>query len=420
MKYAFLMVCNLTIITVANAQDPLIPYLTGKAPRIVKELGDSVAGTVSVKKVVYYSRDGKTADGKVVPSEIYAVIVRPVKSGNYPGLLILHGGKGYAELQKAIAWAKRGYVTVAIDLPGIADPLQVPNSSGAWKAFPYNSHRFNALPDITYSTIFDGVVAGLQGFYLLQAQPGVIKDKLGISGISWGGYTTTMLTALLKNKVQAAFSVYGSGFYDEGSAFAGQLTLVTPGEREEWLKQLDAGRRVKDIQSPYFIAAASNDIFFYPPAITATLKAVKSKTGHLFAPNANHSAPVPGGTAEPGRAGWLKMEEPYFDYYLKGEGSPLPEIYGQQSSIVNEDVKVRFQVKNAVKPALASVFYCIDQENWTKHKWLKADAQLLENGWYEAVLPGAAAQGYWYVSVSDSRPVTTSTYMYPSNKPLNN
>ncbi len=64
-----------------------------------------------------------------------------------------------------------------------------------------------ATPDITSSTIFEAVLAAVQGLYLLHDQPGVIKNKLGVTGISWGGYMTTMLSGLASPLISALLSL---------------------------------------------------------------------------------------------------------------------------------------------------------------------------------------------------------------------
>ncbi len=402
--------------TGGKSTDPFCPYLTRKAPEISKDLGEERVDSADVKiqRVIFHSRDTQTSNG-TVPTRIFAAIARPGKAGNYPGILILHGGGGSAEVDKAVRWAAKGYIAVAIDLPGVANPAKVPHSSGHWKTFEYGKNRFTASPDITHSTIFDGVLAALQGIYLLQAQPDVIKERIGVTGISWGGYMTTMVSGLAGEYVHAAFSTYGSGFYDVNSTFLKDLDNMPAAQRKTWLTYLDAGRRAKYISAPFFIAGATNDHWFYPPAVMATLNEMNSPVNHFFAPNANHAAPVPGGNAEADRVGWMKMELDYFDYYLKDKGAPLPQIILGNSSFPQEqDAKkctIRFRVQSQTDIAQAKVFYSTSDTTWTKRKWLDMPTSLTKDGWYEATLP-VATEGqkvYWFVSVSDSRPVTVSS-----------
>jgi len=395
--------------------DPFCQYLTGIAPKIVKELGEEV-DSVKLKKVVFYSRDVKL-DGKSVPTNVFAVIARPIKPGNYPGILVLHGGGGTAEVDKARRWAAKGYIAVAIDIPGICPPDKIPNSSGVFKTYPYGKHRFTASPDVTTSTIFDAALAGVQAFYLLRSQPDVITDRLGITGVSWGGYMTTMVSGLLSDEVQAAFSTYGSGFYDAGSTFARELDKMPLAEKDTWLKYLDAGRRCKNTSAPYFVACGTNDIFFYPPAVMATLNAINAPVNHLFASNVSHSAPVPGGTSSVNRVGWLQMELTYFDYYLKGQGLPLPKV--SINKMLDEtpndsaNYTVKFFVDSKTPLTDANIYYSTANPLWPKRNWIAVKATALKNGWFEALLPvTAVGKGTMcFASVSDARPITVSSDM---------
>lgn len=401
------------------ANDPFLPYLTGIAPDIVKDLGEE-SDSIKMRRVIFHSRDVK-AEGQTIATNVFAVIARPLKPGNYPGILVLHGGGGTAEVEKARGWAARGYIAVAIDIPGICPPDKIPNSSGLFKTYKYGEHRFNPTMDVTTSTIFDGSVAVVQALYLLRSQTDVIKDHIGVTGISWGGYMTTMISGLLGPDIQASFSTYGSGYYDEGSTFKKTLDALAPAVRESWLTYLDAGRRAKNIAAPYFIAGAANDIFFYPPAVIATLQAVGSPAGHLFAPNASHSAPVPGGNASGNRVSWMQMELPYFDYYLKGIGERLPYITMDEITKPavpgNGECTVKFFVDSKMPITEANLYYSLPDPLWPKRKWELVKAVAIKDGWYKAtILLNVLGKGtYYFASVSDARPVTVSSDMKEYN-----
>jgi dienelactone hydrolase len=378
------------------AGDPFAQYLDGKAPKVTQVLSDSGG----IRRLLFHSRD---VNG--IPTLIHAAVIRPAAPGNYPGLLILHGGGGSAEIDKGIKWARQGYIVVTLDLPGIADGKKLKLSSGYWKDLAYGSKRFASIGN---STIFDAVLAALQGLYLLREQPGV--TNIGVTGVSWGGYMTTMLSGLAPSYIDAAFSTYGSGFYDSGSTFLKDLDTMRAEERAAWLQYLDAGRRAKNIAAPFFIAAASNDNWFYPPAVLATLNGSDAPVNHFFAANANHAAPVPGGNSVKERIGTMDMELAYFNYYLKGEGLPLPVI----NSEITKDSSAQFYVDSKTPIKTVTVYYSTDSI-WTKRKWIAAEAFPLKDkpGWYTAALPDSAkAKGsYWFASATDTRPLTVSGKM---------
>jgi dienelactone hydrolase len=403
-------------------KDPFQSYLTGKAPQILKDLGEEVHDSIRVRKLVFCSQVIENSAGKDT-SMIFAAIARPEKPGHYPGLLVLHGGAGWAETDRAIKWAKKGYVALVLDEPGIADPEKVPFSGGQWKNLPYGGGRFTVQPDISNSTIFEGVLASVQGLYLLHDQPDVITDHIGIVGISWGGYLTTILSGLVNTMICASFSVYGSGFYDEGSTFLKDLNKMSAADRVTWLKYLDAGRRATAIKTPFFIAAATNDNWFYPPAVMATLRATKGQVNHLFSPNSSHKIVLPGGTtvANPEQSGWLSMEQIYFEYFLKDKGFPLPVIekMSQVKLMKASDsgyIQVRFKVKSPLPIKEAQVIYSQPDVEWTKRNWVIIPVESSDGEWYYAKIPikGSSMVLDWYANVSDTRPVSVSSYIVRS------
>ncbi len=395
--------------------DPFVPYLIQKAPEILKDLGEEISGDVRVRKLIFKSFNYQDSN-EVKQAEIFAAIVRPEKPGTYPGLLVLHGGGGSAEIDKAKKWAACGYVVVVLDEPGVANPDKIPFSTGPWSKYKYGENRFVVKPSLFSSTIFSAVLASVQGLCLLYSQPDVIKGKIGIVGISWGGYLTTIVSGLENNLVKASFSVYGSGFYDKGSVFFNELDKMEPEDRAIWLKYFDAGRRAANIKTPFFIAAAANDNWFYPPSVISTLKNIKGPANHLFSPNCSHKIDLPGGTLdpEPEQPGWLSMEKVYFDYYLKNIGQPLPVIKRIKAERqMSGDWLVRFRISSKTTIAVAQLNYSEIGVEWTKRKWKTIEAKSLNDGWYEAHISSSEIRKTFecFASISDTRPVTVSSYL---------
>ena len=399
-----------------DSGDPVDPYLDGKAPEILREIPatNAVPENITLRQVVFRSRDS---------SEIFAVIATPKASGKHPGMLVLHGGGGSAEVEKAMAWARRGYVAVAPDLPGIGDPKKIILSQGRWSSLKYGEGRWTANPDASASVLFDAVLSAMKSLYLLRIQPDVDPARVGVVGISWGGYMTTMVCGLAGSQVRAGFAVFGCGFY-ELTTSQGNLSKMPENERAQWLKYLDPGRRVSGMKSAFFIAGAANDFFFYPPAVQATLDAVPGEKNHLYAPNANHKVPLPGGTVfsvppkeafkptpfQPyptpagGKANWLAMEVPYFDYYLQGRGEPLPRVIVQSAL---DSRQLRLQIKAPHPLTQVWIYWAKPDPDVKKRLWTALPTVKTASDIYEAALPVEASN--WFAVASDDRPVTVSS-----------
>jgi len=397
------------------------PYLKGITPKIVRDLGTQTVDGVQVHKVVFRSM---TVGGET--QDVYAIIARPPGDGPFPAVLWLHGGYGCADANAAVRYAKAGYVALSPDLPGIADPKNCPNSVGPW-TIRFAKHG-KSTPDLgpagssgecsfakpgkrgksdpTADETFDAEVAALQSFDLLAAQPGVKKDRIGVAGISMGGYSTTMITGLLGKRVRAAYAKFGCGFYDRGSEWSPTLKDLSDDQREAWLHHYDAGRRAAGIRAPYFIAAAASDRFFWPPAVNSTLCAIPGGRNQAFAP-ANHSLK--------GIPGEENLDLLYLAYWLKGEGQPFPQVtLVSCENLPDGAKKISFSVQFSLPIVTATAFVTSGGESWVKSAWEPIAAQPAGEKKFQVTIPAdkISKTGAWYVNVSDARPATAGSLVF--------
>ena len=411
---AFVLVIWTVCIISLSAQDPFPKYLDSKPPVISHEISLKDSAGIIIRDIVFNFRDSST---------VYAVIVTPKGTGKHPGILVLHGGKASAERDKAISWAQRGYIAVAPDLPGIADPKKLIYTKGRWNKLEFGAERFTVLPDITSSTIFDAVLTAMKSLYLLQTQPTVDKNKIGVVGVSWGGYMTTMVCGLAGKQIKAGFSVFGSGFYEYTTSQT-HLNKMSEIEKNQWLQYLDAGRRAQGIKASFFIAAATNDFFFFPKAVQKTLEVITSEKNQVFAPNVSHTISLPGGslkseTTDPSfiptkdqpfptpignKQNWLAMEVPYMDYYLMGIGKPFPKIKVEKTNLPQ---LASFRITAPLPISKIEIYWSVDCSDSQKIKWEMIQVANRKKDLYQIQLPVNAVQ--WFVVASDKRPVSVSS-----------
>ena len=365
---------------------------------------------------------------------------------NLPGILLMHGGggAGLGMIDMGMNMAKRGYVVVSVDEPGVANPMSNVSdiASGSWLDLGYGSHRMRMSLDgqvnVKASTLYTATATAIRAFAILYNSPLVDNTKLGLTGMSWGGYLTTYLTGALGSMVEAASSCWGCGYYEEEGNFDTELKALPKDEYDAFIKYLDAGRRADNAKANFFLGAANNDNWFRPQMVMNTLEAmtnVKSKAW-FFAPNKNHNADnVPGGTGKKGMGSFLS-DNFFFDYYLKGEGrapsqikfSEEPKVSSDgESIIVNVDITVPQGLtlnNNYIK------FYYSTMPN--SGKWIdrvyvdySANMQLIskENNtyYYQVILEGDLTEDgiVFYASISDSRPFTVSTMMKSTTGMIN-
>lgn len=391
-----------------HGDDSLGALGAGPAPRILHEVDaplDPAVGEipdgVTIRRVVYESGE---AGG--VSNAVYALIARPKSAGPHPGLLLLHGGKGHAEEKNALMWARRGYVVVTPDIPGIADPSAVPHSSGEWTKHPYGHERWRVKPVLEESMMFQSVRAAVQAFQLLAAQSDVDREKLGVHGISWGGYMTAMVSSIMGDEVKAAFAIFGTGDYDN-TVFAAELNKLTTEERAAWMANFDACQRAHKIVAPYFIAAAANDFFFWPPAVDRTLALIPGETNRVFAPNVSHKLNVPGGSTT---SLWPDMAAPYFAFYLQGRGAAFPTVALRSKSEGSRELE--FTVQSSLPVSAATLYYSDIDLPWTKREWKPIPARWVAGDVCAAAIPVGGGTGVdCYLLISDEGGVSVSSSM---------
>jgi dienelactone hydrolase len=392
----------------ANAQDPFTTYLN-TVPTVIQTISTTNSGSgstaITVKRFTFSAKDGVDT--------VFAIMAYPQTAGVYPGIMFNHGGGGNAETQagNVQTFAARGYVTITLDLPSIAGTTNTPNSKGPWKSAPAGEGpRLNVTGGAQNSTLCDAVVAGLEAFNYLRSQSNVDANSMAISGSSWGGYMTTMLSGLLGNKVKAAYSVYGCGYYDAGSFWSSMIAAMSTADRNVWLTYLDAGRRASNMTAPYFIEEPSNDTYFWPEAVAGTFNAISGTKNRVCMANRNHTSISASGT----------MKQIYMDYYLKGTGSPFGYV-NFSSSVPQTDGSLQVNM-NVSLPAEVSVdsvkvYYSVPTATWQTRTWIAIDASLVSGTAYRATLPASlVSQGVnYYGALVDSRTVQTSSAMYKTN-----
>jgi hypothetical protein len=119
---------------------------------------------------------------------------------------------------------------------------------------------------------------------------------------------------------------------------------------------------------------------------------------------------VPGGSESGDKTLWLAMERPYFDYYLKGLGQPLPHVDIERIIALDDPLTVHFTAYGPLPIETISLYYSLSDAPWTKRRWVAVAVQASSDGRCQATLPAEAAAGAdWFASASDSRPVTVSS-----------
>src|SRR5262245_46436657 len=216
--------------TVARADEHVGPWdvkALQKAPKVTW-----VDDTGTVRKLYYES---VPLTGK--PTRIFAYLARPEKiEGKLPAMVLVHGGGGTAFREWAELWAKRGYVALAMDLAGCG-PDRKRLSDGMPDQTDVSKIPREPKP-IKEVWTYHAVAGVIRGVSLLANLSEVDANKLGVTGISWGGYLTCIVMGL-DDRLKVAVPVYGCGFLHENSIWKPTLDKLPASWRDEWIKNFD-------------------------------------------------------------------------------------------------------------------------------------------------------------------------------------
>ncbi len=201
------------------------------------------------------------------PTRTFAWVGIPdVKRGEkVPGIVLVHGGGATAYANWVRLWNSRGYAAIAMDtcgsVPGETSGLdmQLPRHEmggpPGWGGFTEINEPVQ--DQWSYHAVADVLLA----HSLLRSLPEVDNERIGITGVSWGGYLTC-IAAGIDPRFKFAAPVYGCGFLGEDSIWLPQFRRMGD-DAKRWLELWDPSQYIGRAQIPLLWVTGTND-FAYP------------------------------------------------------------------------------------------------------------------------------------------------------------
>ena len=339
---------------------------------------------------------------------IYTIVAHPAAEGKYPGVMFIHGGSGQGNdfYEGVIDAAKKGYIAVAYDQPGIAaDNCPSTGYNGPNYKFDFTGNPYTA-------TMYKSVVGGLTVFNLLYSNGvimdengdslsgiSVMQDKIAINGISWGGNMTTMLTGLLGDYVAVAVAKYCTGNYLLSEYWYGRI-LGQVGSEEmlrEYCKYFDPSSFADGITAKFYIIATTMDTYGSLPAVISTYeKAVNAECrDFVTVPNQNHGTTnLTNGANRKGMCTLLEWN--YLHYALMGEGTAPVRVTVTDTATDESTTDVTFTVSGEVTEM--SLWYSDSTAKWTSSTWTEV-TDVVDNGDGTYTVTAPITTGTYYVMV---------------------
>jgi hypothetical protein len=241
-----------------------------KAPQFQPAAGFDTSG---VRGVFF---DGLPWKGK--PTRVFAFVGVPDhKPGEkVPAMVLIHGGGGTAFANWVQFWNSRGYAAIAMDPCG-----SVPRGKyGDWERHerggpgtaPGGSGRFAHDEPLEDQWAYHAVADAILANSLLRSLPDVDQNRIGLTGISWGGFLACIV-ASLDDRFRFAAPVYGCGFIGDNSVWLPEFSKMGKENAAKWLRYWDPSQYLPHAKIPFLW-------FECPTAIT--LKARRRRRSALL------------------------------------------------------------------------------------------------------------------------------------------
>jgi len=334
------------------------------------------------------------------PTRVFAYYGVPAGSEGkkLPAMVLIHGGGGTAFASWVKVWNDRGYAAIAMDTCGCV-PV---GTYGNWQR---HEHGGPAGWDASFGQLespikdqwtYHAVSSVAWAHSLIRSYPEIDADRIGVTGISWGGYLTSIVAGV-DSRFQFAVPVYGCGFLGENSHWltAGSFEKLGPEKAALWLTQWDPSSYLGQAKMPMLWVNGTND-FAYP--MDSWQKSYRLPTGdrtlclRIRMPHGH------------GPAGENPEEIHLFANQLLRTGKPLAKITEQGQS--TDEAWATF--RSEVPITKAELSFTRDSGKWQDRLWDQLPAEIdNQTGRITAKIPADAK--VFYLNLFDDRNCAVST-----------
>lgn len=335
-------------------------------PALSKEPAVSWGATTGLVQELFY--EGEPLNGK--PTRVFAYLAKPAAEKifgptssrpirKWPAMVLVHGGGGKAFKEWAEHWAQRGYVAIAMDLAGNGPAGRLPDG-GPDQSDEVKFRNFTEAETRGMWT-YHAVAAVVRAHSLLRSLPNVDAERIGITGISWGGYLTCIVAGI-DPRFKVAVPVYGCGFLGENSTWKdSSLAKMTPEARTLWLRLFDPSQYLGDVRRPILFVNGTTDFAYPLDSYQKSYRLVPTKRRYVsVAINRPHGHIWTFPEVDAFVGSVLRHEPP-----LVRIGAPL---------IAGERLAARLD--RMVAPKEISLCYTTEAGPWQKRTWQTAPARI--------------------------------------------
>ncbi len=306
--------------------------------------------------------DGPSYQG--TPTKVFALYGVPkVKEGQrVPGIVLVHGAGGTAFAYWVKLWNSRGYAAIAIDhggnIPVWSENFWQKNANGGPPLTYWDTPQ-----EIENQWMYHAVANSMLAVSFVQSLPGVDPDRIGLTGISWGGVVASTVAGL-DERLKFVVPVYGCGFISEPATDGScMLADLPPDLLARWRSLWDPANYLPKAKMPLLWVTGSNDAFFTMDSLQRSSRLAKGKQAFAIRLNMIHGHSGHGENPEEIRA--------FADSIVNG-GKPLASIVDQ--GIHEDEAWCRFEAEAEI--VHAELNYTTDQGRWQERQWATTPATI--------------------------------------------
>ncbi|MFN7921557.1 MAG: acetylxylan esterase [Bryobacteraceae bacterium] len=376
-----------------------IPWNTAELYK-VPQVQDQQTSEPGVRALLF---EGMPYKGK--PTRVFAYYGAPAHAAGakLPAMVLIHGGGGTAFAEWVRLWNSRGYAAIAMDTvgtrPAKAEGAKLWNPDRTRDEFsgPAGWGDFDNVdlpPQDQWS--YHAVAAAVRAHSLLRSFAEVDPKRIGVTGISWGGYLTSIVSGV-DQRFRFAAPVYGCGFLGEDSAWLPQFAKLGEARAGHWLSLWDPSRYLAAAKLPMLWVNGTNDFAYPLPSWQKSYRLTKGKRTLAVRVRMKHSHPD-GAVPEEIHA--------YADAMLK-KGEPLGRVAAQ--GMASGRMWVKYAGGRA--PAKAELEYTADTGKWQDRKWETVPGEIDGKTHRASARVPAGAKAYYLNLFDESGRVVSSEHV---------
>lgn len=325
-----------------------------------------------------------------------------VDNEKVPAVVLVHGGGGTAYEEWVGLWMKRGYAAIAMDLEGnVPDKTEgeTKRLGHAMPGPPREGIYLDCDRPVEEQWMYHAAANVILAHSLLRGIPLVDPQRIGITGISWGGIVAS-LVAGIDSRFAFGIPVYGCGFLFEAHNQWGQRFADMGEASAESVKRLtEPSAYLSRVTMPMLWVNWLHDPHFGMNIFSKSYARAKNgieRSGMCIYPNLGHSHPL----------GWKPAEIYAFADSIVRGGEPLLRL-GEPSEN-DGSVHVGYCSTDGAEPLRAELYYTGNCDNWQQCEWTTADCSLDRSEKRVYIRLPQDARAY-FINVRDSRGYTAST-----------